>query len=148
MIVLGFVLIVLSLVVLGLASRRTRQGGWVKERLAACPSSPNCVSSRDPRGRFRVEPLTIEGSPEEAFRRAAEVVRALPRTRIVTEDDGYLHAECASTLFRFVDDLELELAVEARVVHVRSASRIGHSDLGANRRRVERIRRTLATTPD
>ncbi len=144
----GIAVVVLLLVLLGLASRRPREEGWVTERLGACPKSPNCVSSRDARPSFRVEPLAVDGPPEAAFHRATEVVRALPRTRIVTEEPGYLHAECASALFRFVDDLELELEVDADsgsgVIHVRSASRIGHTDLGANRRRVERIRAALS----
>ena len=138
------VVVLLFLVLLAVASRREPEGGWVKERFAPCPSTPNCVSSRATRARHRIAPLTGEGDPQALFRRAADAVRGLPRTRVVSEEAGYLHAECASALFRFVDDLELELDAERGVVHVRSAARIGRGDLGVNRRRVERIRAALA----
>ena len=64
----------------------------------------------------------------------------MPRTKVVRQDERYLHAEFTSALFRFVDDVELLLDADAGVVHVRSASRIRYSDMGANRRRVEAIR--------
>ena len=67
----------------------------------------------------------------------------MPRVRIVTLTDNHLHAECRSALFRFVDDLELELRAESRQIAVRSASRNGSWDVGVNRRRVERLRATL-----
>jgi uncharacterized protein (DUF1499 family) len=61
----------------------------------------------------------------------------------VNETPGYLHAECRSALFGFVDDLELHLRVSEGVIAVRSASRLGYSDLGVNRRRVEILRTSL-----
>jgi uncharacterized protein (DUF1499 family) len=67
----------------------------------------------------------------------------LPRTRIVKETEDYLHAECRSALFRFVDDLELQLRPSESIIAVRSASRLGYSDLGVNRRRVEGLRESL-----
>ncbi len=144
---LRIVVIVLVLAALAMAGRLVllaRKGGSVvQERMASCPASPNCVSSQEERASHRVEPLSVVGSPSDAFRRAAEAVRTLPRTTIRTEESGYLHAECASALFGFVDDLELELDQAAGVIHVRSASRVGHSDLGVNRRRVERLRAAL-----
>jgi uncharacterized protein (DUF1499 family) len=66
-----------------------------------------------------------------------------PRTRILTVTDTYLHAECATLLFRFLDDVELLLDREAKVIHFRSSSRVGHGDLGVNRRRMEGIRRAF-----
>ena len=63
-----------------------------------------------------------------------------PRITIVREEEGYMHAEARSLLFRFVDDVEFLLDADNRLIHVRSASRTGYSDLGVNRRRVERIR--------
>jgi uncharacterized protein (DUF1499 family) len=71
-------------------------------------------------------------------------VAALPRTRIVADTGSYLHAECRSALFGFVDDLELQLRPDRSLIAVRSASRVGYSDLGANRRRVEELRSELA----
>jgi uncharacterized protein (DUF1499 family) len=111
---------------------------------APCPASPNCVSSDATDAGHRVEPLAFEGTPAEAWRAARKAVAALPRTRIVTESDTYLHAECRSTVFGFIDDLELHLRPEAGGIAVRSASRVGYSDLGVNRSRVESLRAALA----
>jgi len=68
----------------------------------------------------------------------------MPRTRIVKEEGGYLHAEVRSFLFRFVDDIEFLIDTEQSLIHVRSASRTGHSDFGVNRRRVEHVRKAFA----
>jgi uncharacterized protein (DUF1499 family) len=70
-------------------------------------------------------------------------VSELSRTRIVTETADYLHAECRSALLGFVDDLELHLRPDEGIIAVRSASRLGYSDLGVNRRRVEGLRTSL-----
>lgn len=111
-------------------------------RLAECPDRPNCVSSQAEDGEHRVEPLPLAGDPETAMERWRGAVESMARTRVVTFDPGrYLHAESTSLIFRFVDDLELLADPAEGVVHVRSASRVGHSDLGVNRRRVEELRR-------
>lgn len=107
-------------------------------RFAPPPSSPNCVSSRaDPTDRLHhIKPLA--GVTLDEVR---TVATAMPRTRVEKEADGYLHMVFVSALFRFRDDVEFEQ--EGDLVHVRSASRLGYGDLGANRRRVEAIRRAL-----
>lgn len=61
----------------------------------------------------------------------------------MTQSDAYLHAECRSALFGFVDDLELQLRTGDRLVAVRSASRLGYYDFGVNRRRIEHLRAIL-----
>lgn len=76
----------------------------------------------------------------EALRTALE---SLPRTTIVSESPDYVHAECRSAFFGFVDDLELHLRSADGIIAVRSASRLGHSDFGVNRRRVEQVRSAL-----
>ncbi|MGB5260704.1 MAG: DUF1499 domain-containing protein [Gammaproteobacteria bacterium] len=111
--------------------------------LSPCPSSPNCVSSQAADSGQRVAPLTFTVQPEVAFVRLKQVLEKEPRTKIVREEGGYLHAEARSFLFRFVDDVEFMLDTDNRVIHVRSASRSGYSDLGVNRRRVERIRQAF-----
>jgi uncharacterized protein (DUF1499 family) len=83
----------------------------------------------------------FSGGPAQAFDRLERLVASLPRTRIVTRTSEYLHAEFTTRLLRFTDDVEFLLDEKAGAIHVRSASRIGHSDLGTNRRRVETIRR-------
>jgi uncharacterized protein (DUF1499 family) len=111
-------------------------------RLAACPSSPNCVASDDTEA-HAVEPFKIAVPPADAWSMARAAVTALPRTKIITHTDDYLHAECSSAIFGFVDDLELHLRPQENVISVRSAARLGHSDFGVNRRRVEKVRKEL-----
>jgi uncharacterized protein (DUF1499 family) len=74
------------------------------------------------------------------MRLLGQAVSGLSRVRIVTQRDDYLHAEFTTPLLRFVDDVEFLADPAAGVIHVRSASRVGYSDLGVNRRRVRRIR--------
>ncbi|MBN2332428.1 MAG: DUF1499 domain-containing protein [Deltaproteobacteria bacterium] len=112
--------------------------------LAPCPSSPNCVSSDDQDKNHKVLPLQLAAAPADAWQAVRELVLALPRTRIVDETADYLHAECR-TLLGFVDDLELHLRPAEGIIAVRSASRLGYSDLGVNRRRVEGLRAALSS---
>ena len=128
---------------LSLGGSRPANLGVRDGRLAPCPASPNCVSSDAADGDHAVEPLRLALPAEKAWRAIREAVAALPRTAFVTETDDYLHAECQSALLGFVDDLELHLRPTEGIVAVRSASRLGHSDLGVNRKRVEGLRVTL-----
>lgn len=123
----------------------TRPGtlGVTGSGLAPCPSSPNCVSSSATDPDHRVDPLVLAVAAPEGWRAAREAVSRLPRTRIVVDTGAYLHAECSSALLGFVDDLELHLPEGAAAIAVRSASRLGYSDMGVNRRRVEELRADL-----
>ena len=109
-------------------------------RLADCPSTHNCVSSRAADEAHRVEPLTFSGSPEKAMARLRELIESTRGARVAVAEPGYLRATYKSRIFGFVDDLELLVDPDAGVIHVRSASRAGRSDLGVNRRRVENLR--------
>lgn len=148
---LPYVLIPLCLLVaavafLALASLFARPPlnlGSHEGRLAPCPSTPNCVSTQTDNPRKRMEPIPFTGDAADAWKRMRQVLAAWPRTRIVTATEEYLHAECTSRIFRFVDDVEILLDPLARVLHFRSASRAGRSDLGVNRRRMEGIRRAF-----
>ena len=73
------------------------------------------------------------------------VVQGMERTEIITESSDYLYAEFTTPLMGYVDDVEFYLDRNAGVIHVRSASRLGQSDLGLNRKRVEAIRAEFAT---
>jgi uncharacterized protein (DUF1499 family) len=115
----------------------------MSQRLAPCPDSPNCVSSDAADAAHRVAPFALALPVAEAWRLLGEAVRAMPRTTVTETTDAYLHVECRSLVFRFVDDLELELRKGEGVVAVRSASRVGHSDFGVNRRRIENLRKLL-----
>src|SRR5512147_125292 len=108
--------------------------------LAPCPSSPNCVSSQAADADHRVDPIAYRGDAVAAMRRLRAVIAAMPRANIVSADDHALRAEFTSRLFRFVDDVDCIVDPAASVIQIRSASRVGSSDLGVNRKRVEAIR--------
>ena len=107
-------------------------------KLAACPGSPNCVNSQSDDAQSKIEPL-----PVVSIAQVKQVVEDMERTTIIEETDNYLYAEFKSQLMGYVDDVEFYLDSTANVVHVRSASRLGKSDLGVNRKRVEAIRSKL-----
>ena len=111
--------------------------------LPPCPDRPNCVSSYAEDPEHQVAALPAAGGVEKALERAAEAIAAMRGGRVTEAGNGYLHAEFTSRVFRFRDDLELLYDAEHEVFEVRSASRVGHSDLGANRKRVEELRRRL-----
>jgi uncharacterized protein (DUF1499 family) len=111
--------------------------------LAPCPSSPNCVSTQAQDAGHAIAPFRYRKSRAEAKEALKEVVRSLPRTKLVEEDETYLRYESTSLLLRFVDDVEFLFDDEAKTIHFRSASRTGYGDLGVNRTRMEQVR-TLA----
>ena len=114
--------------------------------LSPCPSSPNCVCSDSTDSDHAIPPFRLTTPiKSEAWDTIVATVANLPRTTIVTHTQDYLHAECHSALLGFVDDLELHLRPEQGEIGVRSASRLGHSDWGVNRKRVEALRSSLIT---
>ena len=108
-------------------------------KLAACPDSPNCVSTQATDKEQFIAPLSFEGSTEELRAAIKEAIQTTPRAKLISEESDYIHAECRSLLLRFVDDLELWIDAENKQLHARSASRTGYSDLGVNRKRVEEL---------
>lgn len=136
-------LIALGLFVLGACASTVAQG-VVGGALAPCPTSPNCVSSEPGSGDHWIEPFAYQGDGREVLARFVGLVSELPRVEIVTSEAEYAHAAFTTKWMRFTDDLELRLDEANDVVHVRSASRVGHSDLGANRARVESLRPLFA----
>jgi uncharacterized protein (DUF1499 family) len=126
-----------------LSGRRPTDLGVRDGRLKPVPTSPNAVSSQaaaDDRGHW-IAPLRHRGARDTVLSGLAAIVRGQPRTSVVAQTADYLHAEFTSALMGFVDDVEFWLPpTEPGVIHVRSASRLGHSDLGANRARIETLR--------
>jgi len=136
---------VLLLVALACAGARPENLGVHQGELAPCPDSPNCVSTQGQDEAHRVAPFVLAESPAEAWEAAKRAVAGLPRTKIVSESDGYLHAEWTSALMGYVDDLELALDSSQGEIEVRSASRVGYGDRGVNRARVEALREALVS---
>jgi uncharacterized protein (DUF1499 family) len=133
-----FVISAVLLTVLSCASNPPKVQ-LVDGKLRACPNSPNCVSSESDSASSRVEPLTFEGRSEKTWGDLKETIRDMGG-KIQEEHDGYLWATFTSNLFRFVDDVEFRMVSTDGIIHVRSGSRVGYSDLGVNRRRVKKLR--------
>ena len=124
-------------------ARPTEELGLDNNRLHPCPDSPNCVSTSENDPDRQILPLKLRIEAPAAWAAIVETVTALPRTRIVTVTENYLHAECRSAVFGFVDDLELHLRPEEQQVGIRSAARLGYYDFGVNLRRVNDLRSKL-----
>ncbi len=115
-------------------------------RLAKCPDSPNCVSTQAEDRDHWIAPLTVQKNSENGIDVLKGIVGKLPRTQIIEKSPNYLRAEFRSAFFRFVDDVEFYVETESGHIHFRSASRVGRSDLGVNRARMEQIRSLFQTT--
>jgi uncharacterized protein (DUF1499 family) len=113
-------------------------------KLAACPGTPNCVSSQATDAEHKVDAIAYFAPAAEVMEKLKSVVTNMERATVIEEGSNYLYAEFTSGLMGFVDDVEFYIDDAAKVIHVRSASRLGQSDLGVNRKRVEEIRSKLA----
>ena len=120
------------------AGKRPTNLGVKAGKLTPCPNTPNCVSSQSSDREHAIEPL-----PYAQIADLKRVVKNMERTTIIEETENYLYAEFKSKLMGFVDDVEFHKDDINQVIHVRSASRLGKSDLGVNRKRVEAIRQQL-----
>ena len=121
-------------------------------RLKAPSTRPNSVSSQaalwpgHPQLAYAsIAPLAVAGDAAAAMTKVRSVVENTPGARVVQADAGYLRAEFSTPLMRYTDDVEFWFDSAAGVVQVRSASRLGESDMGANRTRVEVLRARLAS---
>jgi len=126
------------------------------QKLAPCPSSPNCVCSDEPNESNQyIAPIVSTGrismngeepsAEEDGQKLLAAIARYLENHdefRIIERTDGSLKVEATTPILRFVDDIDMQVRGER--VFVRSASRLGYSDLGKNRRRIEKMRTAMA----
>ncbi len=120
-------------------------GGARNGRLAPCKGTPNCVSSQSPGTPFFIDP--IPAGQKDTMERLSEVIRKMPGARIVERSREYLRATFRSRFFGFVDDVEFLFDEKNKVIHFRSASRLGSSDFGVNRKRMEEIRSLFTSKP-
>lgn len=124
--------------------------GLVDGKLQPVPRTPNCVCTQAPADdrQHRMEPWPFTAAPDAVMAALVRALEATPRTEIVQRQPRYLHAVCKSKLIGFADDVELLVDDAARLVHFRSASRVGYGDWGVNRKRMvalgEAVRAALA----
>lgn len=135
------VLIILSILT-GCSGAMTELG-MENGQLKQCPKTPNCVNSQAKDEKHFIEPILINATPLEAKNSIVKILNELNQSKIIVVKDNYIRAEFFSKIFRFVDDVEFyfhKTKSRELIIHVRSASRVGYSDLGVNRKRIERIR--------
>ncbi|MBK1989984.1 DUF1499 domain-containing protein [Sphaerospermopsis aphanizomenoides BCCUSP55] len=111
--------------------------------LSPCPSSDNCVVSQNGDAKHAIDPIPYHVNRDQAKEVLLKVLTVVPRTAVIEQTDNYIHALSKSRIFKFIDDVEFYLPADEQVIHIRSASRVGESDLGVNRRRMEQIRFAL-----
>ncbi|WP_270180495.1 DUF1499 domain-containing protein [Alkalihalobacillus sp. CinArs1] len=109
-------------------------------KLAPCPNKPNCVSTQSEDEKNKMESFSYSVTEGEALAKLKSILQNRKRTKIVKEEANYIRAEEKSKLFKFVDDIEFYLDETSKTVHFRSASRMGYSDMGVNKKRMEEIR--------
>lgn len=135
----------LSFLLSACSGSRPNDLGIKDGKLNPCPNKPNCVNSQasSEDREHSIQPISYIGSRTDEESRIKSVVASMPRTRLIKEETGYLYFEFTSLLMRYVDDVEFYLDDTTKLIHIRSASRLGHSDLGVNRKRMEAIRKGL-----
>ena len=133
-VIMGVVLIAYSV-----ASRKQPELGLQNGQLRPCPATPNCVCSEHQVESAYVEPLTYTTTAEQAWAKIKQMISDTGGS-VIEEEADYLRAVYETPLLRYVDDVELRHDKKNQQIHIRSASRVGTSDMGANRKRVEKIR--------
>jgi len=108
--------------------------------LADCPGTPNCQGSESTDTAHKLDRFSVSGDPVQAIASLAQIITAQKGAAIASQTDRYLHATFTSSIMGYIDDTEFLLSDDNQSVQVRSASRLGRSDLGANAKRIEALR--------
>lgn len=132
-----FIIIGLSLLII--ACSRGVASNMTDRTTDLCGNKPNCVSTEESREKFTVAPFILR--PGVTLNQIERIALTLPGSEVVEKEENYLRIECTTRVLRFVDDLELKLQHDQ--LTVRSESRVGYSDFGVNRRRVETLREKM-----
>ena len=120
-------------------SARVHPNRTMNRQLKPCPESPNCVSTQSTQAKKRRDPIPFTGSAAEAIARLKRVVGDLPRTELQSEEGNYLHYTFKTWPIPYIDDVEFIVDEQEKVIHYRSASRVGYGDLGVNSRRMKKV---------
>lgn len=112
-------------------------------KMKPCPSTPNCVSTVDTDSHY-IKPIEHTLSSNLAKEKIKKIVLSQKRVELVEDTENYLKFVYSSFLFRFKDDVEF--LFEDNKIQMRSSSRVGYSDLGVNRKRLEKIRNEFTNT--
>ena len=134
---------ILAFMLLGCSGKHLQINDDNTMELSGCYPLPNCVSSTTWILYNRTSSFEPAVPPDEAWPKIKDVIRNMPRTEIVEENNLYVHAKCTSLVFRFVDNLELLLHPDQNRISVRSSSMFALWDLFVNRWRVYKLRKQL-----
>ena len=110
-------------------------GQTLTNPIKSCDDAPNCVSSKGVNPKRTIQPIIFYGGKSEFKHFATAIIQAMPRSKIVTADDNYIHAEFTSSMLKFVDDFELYYDESKKMIEMRSAARVGYYDFGVNLKR-------------
>lgn len=113
------------------------------DKFTPCPDSPNCVSSQSSDKAHFIEPLLYTSDTADARLKLIDILERTKHVHLARVEMDYIHVEFRSLIFRFVDDVSFFFPPDKNIIHVKSASRLGYYDFGANRRRIERLRATF-----
>jgi uncharacterized protein (DUF1499 family) len=141
------IILTMSILLTGCAGNMSKLG-IENGQLKACPTTPNCVSSQAKDKEHFIEPILITGSPLEAKKNILQTLKEFKQSKVKVVEDNYISAEFTSRILRFVDDVEFyfpDTKTREVIIHIRSASRMGYSDFGMNKKRIEQIRSKLET---
>lgn len=135
-------IVIAALLILGLVSKSGEANGLVESRLSPCPDKPNCVCSEfEADADHFIEPLAMSSdAAAEVMTRLKKIIEEMGG-KVQRQSDDYLAATFSSAIFRFVDDLEIRIDRETSLIHLRSASRVGHGDGGVNRQRIQQLKK-------
>ncbi len=138
------VVAILALFVLGQMSQSGEANGLFETKLTKCPDKPNCICTEFVADASHyIEPIGFsQSNTAEVLSRLKNSVREMGGS-IQAETGNYLAATFSSSIFRFVDDLEIRIDKDLKIIHMRSASRVGHSDRGVNKKRIEQLKKLI-----
>jgi uncharacterized protein (DUF1499 family) len=139
---LSLLITVCIIIFFGCAGKRPTDIGLKDGKLTPCPKKPNCVVSQTQDKKHYTEPIAYSCTKGEAIEKIKAIIKAQKRIKIIEQKENYLRVEFTTALMRYVDDVEVYFPDE-KVIHVRSASRLGYHDMGLNRRRIEKIRQAF-----
>lgn len=140
--IMKYILILSLLMMVGCASAVKKETGVIGGKFYPCPTSPNCVSSMDPKDDSHyIEPIFYKDITRDlAVDKIIMILETLKNTTVVEDTDEYIRAEVRSSFFKFIDDVEFYFPKDENIIQVRSLARSGYSDFGINRKRMEKIR--------
>lgn len=126
--------------VLGEISHSGKASGIIDGKLSKCPDKPNCICTEfEADLTHYIEPIAYSPrTPSEVLNRLKNSIAEMSGS-IRTEKGNYLAATFTSSFFRFTDDLEIRVDTDQQLIHIRSASRVGYSDRGVNKVRIEQL---------